>query len=119
MKKVYGARDLMEAHFVRCLLEREGIKAAVLGEMLGTARGELPLTQQTLPSVWVKPEDFERAMPLVDQYEAGYFADEAEDVPPPPEPWICPNCSEQIEGQFTHCWKCQTSCPDDDTLDSL
>lgn len=28
---------------------------------------------------------------------------------PPPVPaddWICPRCSETIEGQFTECWKC-------------
>jgi len=111
MEKVYSARDSMEAHFIRCLLEKEGIKAAVLGEILGAARGELPLTQQTLPSVWVKPEDVQRAAPIIERYEAGYFEDERENVEEPPPPWICSNCSEQIEGQFTHCWKCQTLRP--------
>ncbi len=29
-------------------------------------------------------------------------------APPPPraDDWICPRCSETIEGQFTECWKC-------------
>ena len=69
MKKIYTARDSMEAHFVRCLLEREGIEAGVFGEPLGLARGELPFTPDTLPSVWVKSEDAERAIDIVGEYD--------------------------------------------------
>ncbi|MHC4441066.1 MAG: putative signal transducing protein [Planctomycetota bacterium] len=113
MNKVYSARDSMEAHFVRCLLEREGIEAVVFGETLSLARGELPLTTDTLPSVWVKPEDVERAMTIVDRYEAGYFEDEGDESFQPPPPWICPSCGEEVEGHFTACWNCQTSKPGD------
>ncbi|MHC4331384.1 MAG: DUF7577 domain-containing protein, partial [Planctomycetota bacterium] len=21
-------------------------------------------------------------------------------------PWTCPNCGEEVEAQFTNCWKC-------------
>jgi len=113
MEKIYTARDSMEAHFVRCLIEREGVPARVFGEALSLARGELPLTQQTLPSVWVKSEDVEQARQVVNQYEAGYFADEQDNIPEPPPDWVCPNCHEQVEGQFTDCWKCQTPRPED------
>ena len=57
MVKVYSARDGLEAHFIRNLLEGEGIRAAVLGETLAFGRGDLPMTQETLPGVWVNPED--------------------------------------------------------------
>ncbi len=28
------------------------------------------------------------------------------------EPWICPNCGENIEAQFNECWSCQTTRPE-------
>jgi hypothetical protein len=31
---------------------------------------------------------------------------------PMPPPWICPQCGEELEGQFGQCWKCQTPHPD-------
>ena len=113
MNQVYSARDLMEANLVRDLLEREGIEAVVLGAALGFGRGGLPFTADTLPSVWVKPEDVEKALPIVDRHEAGYFEDERDESIDPPPPWICPNCGEEIEDHFTDCWKCQTPRPSD------
>ena len=113
MKKVYTARDSMEAHFVRCLLEREGIEAVVFGEPLGLARGELPLTLQTLPSVWVRSEDVEQAVEIVEEYNQGCDMEGEDEMFEPLAPWTCPNCGEEIEGHFTDCWKCQTPRPGD------
>ena len=105
MKKIYSARDSLEAHFLRHMLEAQGIEAKVLGDILGMARGELPLTTETLPSVWVKVKDAPAAAAIVEEFE------NRGDTPIDPElddtPWQCPHRNETIEGQFTACWKCQ------------
>jgi len=53
MKQVFVARDPVEAHLVKGLLESRGIDAEVRGEALWGTRGETPLTPETLPTVWV------------------------------------------------------------------
>jgi hypothetical protein len=68
--EVYAARDSMEAHFVRTLLEDDGIDARVVGEGLTFAIGDLPLGLPTSPRVWVRDEDAERARELIDAWEA-------------------------------------------------
>lgn len=43
-------------------------------------------------------EDFQRAAELRDAWRA---------TPPTQQsPWRCPGCGEQLEAQFTSCWKC-------------
>ena len=69
MIKIYEARDSLEAHFLRNLLESAEIRAKVLGETLGAARGELPMTSETLPSVWINPDDLGKAQGIVEEYE--------------------------------------------------
>ena len=49
MRRVFTGKDEIEANFVRGLLEQSGIKATVLGEMLGAARGEIPFTEEPNP----------------------------------------------------------------------
>lgn len=98
--KLYTARDSLEAHYLRSLLAERGIAATVMGETLGAARGELPATQETLPSVWVNQADMEHAVPIArDLAESSHH-------PPTGEPWTCPNCGEIIEPQFAACWNC-------------
>ena len=50
--KVFVARNPTEAHLVRGMLEAAGIEAEVRGESLWGTRGETPLDDDTLPSVW-------------------------------------------------------------------
>jgi hypothetical protein len=65
VKKVYVAQSPAEAHLVRGRLENEGIPAVVLGEDVYAIRGGVPLDSSTLPTVWVRDEDFERAWELL------------------------------------------------------
>jgi hypothetical protein len=83
MQHVYTARDEMDAHFVKGLLEQAGIEAVVLGESLEAAFGTLPLGKQGLPGVWVREEDVERAMPIIEEYRRidRTNADEPDDRP--------------------------------------
>jgi hypothetical protein len=106
MKRIYGARDSTEAEFVRSLLEAEEIQAVVQGSVLDAARGDIPFTQASLPSVWVNEVDLERATQIVDEFRRGGPA-----VTEPKASWTCPNCGEKLEGQFTTCWKCGTEMP--------
>jgi hypothetical protein len=71
MKRVYVARTPVEAEFVKGFLEAAGVPVAVRGEHLFTLRGLVPVTEETLPGVWViEEEDLERAIALLAQLEA-------------------------------------------------
>ena len=107
MRQAFIAQHPTEAHFLKGLLEAEGIAAEVRGETLFGARGEAPVTSETLPSVWlVNDQQLETAIALVARYASRHG---------PPEqisaPWPCPNCGEQCESQFTECWKCGATRP--------
>ena len=69
MIKIYEARDSLEAHFLRNLLASADIRAEVLGEMLGMARGALSMSSETLPSLWVNPDDLDKARQVVLDFE--------------------------------------------------
>ena len=57
MQHVYTARDSLDANFLKGLLEQEGINSVVQGEPLQETWGSLPLTDESLPSVWVSAQD--------------------------------------------------------------
>ena len=72
MNDVFVAHDPIEAHFVKDLLKRHGIDAGVRGEALFGLRGEIPITSETLPTVWImKDAQLKRALELVADYERG------------------------------------------------
>jgi hypothetical protein len=72
MNKVFVANDPVEAHFVRGLLDREGIAAEVQGEALFGLRPEIGITSDSLPTVWiVEDAQLKRALELVSDYERG------------------------------------------------
>lgn len=70
VKKVHVAGNPVEAQFLRSFLESAGIAATVRGEHLFGLRGGVPMTAETLPSVWVEDEDAERAEELLRRLEA-------------------------------------------------
>ena len=113
MQHVYTARDEMDANFVQGLLRQEGIQAVVQGQSLGTTWGTLPLSAESLPTVWVEDGDVARALPVIEAYrktdEANAddaVADRARST------WTCPQCGERVEEQFTQCWKCGQTRPE-------
>ena len=71
MKRVYVATTPVDAQFVKAFLESAGIAASVRGEHLFALRGSVPMTDETLPSVWIdEEEDLEHARRLLGQLEA-------------------------------------------------
>lgn len=112
MRHVYTGRDEMDAHFVKGLLEQEGIEAVVTGENLEATWSTLPLSDKSLPGVWVQDGDVDRALVIVKDYaqvDAVNADDDVEDAPRPT--WKCANCGEAVEEQFSECWNCGHSRP--------
>jgi hypothetical protein len=71
MKRVYVAGTPVDAQFVKAFLESAGIEATVRGEHLFALRGSVPMTDDTLPSVWIEDDDdLARAEILLAQLEA-------------------------------------------------
>ena len=106
MKKVYIAKNPADAHLLKGLLEGENIEAEVRGEFLFGVRGEVPITPDTCPSVWVVDEaDYDRAMELVSTFREG-----APPLPGGSVTWSC-SCGEENENQFTECWSCGKARP--------
>ena len=102
MRQVYSAEHPTEAHIVKGILESAGLEAVVQGDVLFSARGEIPLTPETAPSVWIVEESrYDEARRIVRQYEQANSGKK-----PSGKTWLCPSCREKPEGQFTHCWKC-------------
>lgn len=95
MRRVFSSHDLLAAHHAKNLLVASGIRAEVRNERLASAMGELP-PAECQAEVWVAEDaDAARAEQLL-----------REGVTAQGEPWTCPNCGEQLEPQFTQCWRC-------------
>lgn len=105
MKQVFAAQHPAEAHLVKGLLESAGIAAEVRGEDLFGARGSVPTTPETLPSVWiVNDDDAALALAILTDYgRTGGATHQGH--------WRCPVCAEHVEAQFTECWRCGGSRP--------
>ena len=81
------------------VLESSGIPAVVRGEFLTSGWGELPVD---VCSVWIADDaQYHRAQAVVAAFLNGDAARELRS-----QNWRCPKCGEQLEGQFTSCWKC-------------
>jgi Putative prokaryotic signal transducing protein len=103
VKKVFTARDVAEAHFVRDVLESHGLTVTLCGESLWGTRGEVPFAD-AWPTVWVLDDRREaEAREVVQQYEAGLATPPAD-----ARTWRCPRCGQELEAQFTTCWSCGT-----------
>lgn len=100
--KIYEARNLAEAELLKSLLHSESIMANVQEGALENVFGEMSSNAETLPTVWVNDSDSDQAMKLVDEFKKG----PAENAG---AKWTCSRCGEVLEGQFSRCWKCNTS----------
>lgn len=102
MLQVYTAEHPTEAHYVKGLLESQGISCDVRGEFLFGARGALPITTETAPSIWIFDDaKYNDAIELIKEYENLKNKDTSNDPS-----WVCHTCGEESEAQFTTCWNC-------------
>lgn len=99
MLKLYTAENPLEAHMLRGFLEAHGIEAIVQGDHLFNGRGALPLSFDTLPTVWaVRPSEHASAKVLLEEWQAR----------PDLANWDCRGCGEHVDGAFESCWQCGT-----------
>lgn len=125
MKKVASATDPLHASLLIGVLEDHGIEAIVQGEALWGARGELPLTPESAPSIWVvRDEDAQPALEALAKHEVDKNVavcracgcdlrgrtdaqcPECGTSLPESDNWNCADCGERSAAQFTHCWSC-------------
>ena len=105
MVQVYSAENPTEAHYLKGLLESQGIQCDVRGESLFGARGELPITTETAPSLWIFDNSkLMEARAVIKDYE-NLKKKDTSDQPT----WKCISCGEESEIQFTECWNCLKS----------
>lgn len=98
MRKVYTARDVTDAGLVRGVLETHEIEVEVRGEDLHGARGLIPISADTAPTLWVEERDFDKAKALI-----------AEGQGPNPNAgpsWTCSGCGETVDAELNECWSC-------------
>ncbi|MGD8558069.1 MAG: DUF2007 domain-containing protein [Gammaproteobacteria bacterium] len=102
MKNIYSSPHLFLVNHYKNIVESYGIPCVVRNQFLSGAAGELPPTE-VWPILCVEDDrDYDRARQIVDEelnkLENTTYQD-----------WVCSNCGERIEGQFTDCWNCGTS----------
>ena len=100
MQRLFSSQDLFRVAQPKDVLEAEGISCVIKNENLSGIAGEVPFAE-TFPELWVQNDsDLTKAMSIKADWK----------IPSEPtgEVWICPNCSEQSDPQFTSCWKCGT-----------
>jgi len=98
MKTVYASFDTIFLGYLVGLLQSEGIEAEIRNIYAAGGFGELPPTDVT-PEVCVAESQHARAQQIVDM--ALKSDSDVELVA-----WLCPQCRQEVEGQFSQCWQC-------------
>jgi hypothetical protein len=89
----YGSLDLLKG-----AIEEAGMRCLVRNELLGAGKGDIP-AQDCIPELWIlNDDDYTKAKQIMEQWKAASTEPHAE--------WVCQNCKETSEGQFSSCWKC-------------
>ncbi|HEY2465019.1 MAG TPA: DUF2007 domain-containing protein [Steroidobacteraceae bacterium] len=95
MKRVFRAASLLQVAHARNVLIAAGIDSELRNQYLAGALGDLPMLE-TWPQLLVEDELEAAALRALEQAAAA----------PTGAPWVCTQCGEQLEPQFTTCWRC-------------
>jgi hypothetical protein len=96
---VYSAPNITLVSIFQNILEGSGIRCWLKNEFLSAGVGDLPPIE-CWPQLCVDDADYEEAKRIVAQAMSQHEELTA---------WKCDVCGEEIEGQFTECWKCGKS----------
>src|SRR5262245_39077234 len=110
---IYSAATEMQAEFLVQVLGSHGIEATTTGSALAPLMGYLPATYART-RVLVDEAEVASARAIVEDFERSQRNPRG----PAGESWVCSNCGEIIEAQFTDCWNCQTARGESSTADS-
>jgi len=101
MKRIYSANTPAEEgvlQLLKSMLEEIPITCIVRNESLSIGKGDIPATE-CIPELWIlEDKDYSKARTTVDEWMRSNSESHAS--------WLCPQCNEMMEGQFTSCWKC-------------
>jgi hypothetical protein len=95
VKRVFRAASLLQVAHARNVLITAGIQCELRNQYLAGALGDLPM-METWPQLYVDDSDESFALSVLARAAAA----------PAGAPWTCRDCGEQIEPQFTQCWRC-------------
>ena len=95
MKRVYRAASLIQVAHARNVLITAGIRCELRNQYLAGGMGELPM-METWPQLFVDDADERYALSVLARASSAQAG----------SPWICDECQEQLEPQFTTCWRC-------------
>ncbi len=103
MKKVFEHADFSRVGLCQALLEEAGIETLIKNQHGLNATRKIPIGAMS-PELWVLEEaDSVRAEELLNAYRGG--------VQEIGSDWKCPSCGEEVTGEFSERWNCQTSRP--------
>ncbi len=103
MSTVYTSLSLHEIHHLKNLLQSAGIGCRIQNERLSSLAGEVPFTECAMRLEIENEDDRNRAEAIIREF-----------AQPPARSasrWTCQSCAEELEGQFTSCWRCGTERP--------
>src|SRR6266404_102566 len=100
VKRVYRAASLLQVAHARNVLITAGIRCELRNQYLAGALGDLPM-METWPQLYVDDDDETLALRALARAAAA----------PVGTMWTCSGCGEQLEPQFTQCWRCGTAGP--------
>jgi hypothetical protein len=95
VKRVFRAASLLQVAHARNILIAAGIDSELRNQYLAGALGDLPMLE-TWPQLWVEDALESAALRALEKAATA----------PTGAPWTCAQCGEQLEPQFTTCWRC-------------
>jgi hypothetical protein len=102
MKLIYTSADLVLVSELKDMLESAGMACFINNEISSTLAGGIP-QGEAMPELWIE-DDSREAEAL--QIKKDWLSPQIQGTP-----WTCPKCGEQLESQFTSCWKCGMAKP--------
>ena len=98
MKRVFRAASLLQVAHARNVLTAAGIESELRNQYLAGALGDLPMLE-TWPQIWVEDAFESAALRALEQAGRAPWG----------AAWTSSQCGEQLEPQFTTCWRCGTA----------
>src|SRR5438105_858519 len=94
--KLLFTSNTNDVAFLKTMLDEAGIESEITNDSLPYAGAAF------FPRLWIANDnDFARASEIRDRFRAPQTAASG--------PWVCPVCGETLEGQFSSCWKCDST----------
>lgn len=99
MKKIYTDESVVVLHSAKNILALNSIESFVKNEHT-IPNGARHGIQNMFLELWIiNDQDFAKASSIIEEQLTD---------PAPTKPWVCNKCTEENDGSFDFCWKCQT-----------